>query len=300
MLVAEATFQSHPGRFRTDVSQCSDPDCPCADLLCELVELTVPKEKPLAISFRVNPETWEVVETTARSPQETALIEEFLRDYPEAERDEARRRFRDKGRIAKAIRDYRLPVRDCQEGLLLPFSQVLAYPKKRSSEVAQWMGRFEHDGSEYLIDDLYCPNPDCPCEEVILLFDRLVPVGDSKETYGVRQHFRATASFRGRVKLAEVLEGPKDSAQRVLSAFWRKHGTTELKRYKRRYDWVKQIGARSLAAFRGVASSVGPPSNEPEESLPTAPRAGRNDPCPCGSGKKFKRCCGPRQRNAGS
>lgn len=23
-----------------------------------------------------------------------------------------------------------------------------------------------------------------------------------------------------------------------------------------------------------------------------APRAGRNDPCPCGSGKKFKRCCG--------
>jgi uncharacterized protein YchJ len=23
-----------------------------------------------------------------------------------------------------------------------------------------------------------------------------------------------------------------------------------------------------------------------------APRAGRNEPCPCGSGKKFKRCCG--------
>jgi uncharacterized protein YecA (UPF0149 family) len=22
------------------------------------------------------------------------------------------------------------------------------------------------------------------------------------------------------------------------------------------------------------------------------PRVGRNDPCPCGSGKKFKKCCG--------
>ena len=22
------------------------------------------------------------------------------------------------------------------------------------------------------------------------------------------------------------------------------------------------------------------------------PKAGRNDPCPCGSGKKFKKCCG--------
>ncbi|GAA4873265.1 YchJ family protein [Ferrimonas pelagia] len=25
---------------------------------------------------------------------------------------------------------------------------------------------------------------------------------------------------------------------------------------------------------------------------PAALKAGRNDPCPCGSGKKFKRCCG--------
>lgn len=23
-----------------------------------------------------------------------------------------------------------------------------------------------------------------------------------------------------------------------------------------------------------------------------APKAGRNDPCPCGSGKKYKKCCG--------
>jgi hypothetical protein len=30
-----------------------------------------------------------------------------------------------------------------------------------------------------------------------------------------------------------------------------------------------------------------------EETAPAAPRkVGRNDPCPCGSGKKFKKCCG--------
>jgi preprotein translocase subunit SecA len=23
-----------------------------------------------------------------------------------------------------------------------------------------------------------------------------------------------------------------------------------------------------------------------------APKVGRNEPCPCGSGKKFKKCCG--------
>ena len=24
-----------------------------------------------------------------------------------------------------------------------------------------------------------------------------------------------------------------------------------------------------------------------------SPKVGRNDPCPCGSGKKYKKCCGP-------
>jgi uncharacterized protein YecA (UPF0149 family) len=24
----------------------------------------------------------------------------------------------------------------------------------------------------------------------------------------------------------------------------------------------------------------------------TIPKVGRNDPCPCGNGKKFKKCCG--------
>ncbi len=34
----------------------------------------------------------------------------------------------------------------------------------------------------------------------------------------------------------------------------------------------------------------------PEEALTTfrrtAPKVGRNDPCPCDSGRKFKKCCG--------
>ena len=33
-----------------------------------------------------------------------------------------------------------------------------------------------------------------------------------------------------------------------------------------------------------------PPWPTPEEN--TGPKTGRNDPCPCGSGKKYKKCCG--------
>ncbi|MDX2170261.1 MAG: SEC-C metal-binding domain-containing protein [Deltaproteobacteria bacterium] len=34
-------------------------------------------------------------------------------------------------------------------------------------------------------------------------------------------------------------------------------------------------------------------AHEPQEPVRRAePKVGRNDPCPCGSGKKFKKCCG--------
>jgi len=32
--------------------------------------------------------------------------------------------------------------------------------------------------------------------------------------------------------------------------------------------------------------------SDEEERAPAAAKVGRNDPCPCGSGKKFKKCCG--------
>ena len=30
----------------------------------------------------------------------------------------------------------------------------------------------------------------------------------------------------------------------------------------------------------------------PKTEVHTAPKVGRNEPCPCGSGKKYKKCCG--------
>jgi preprotein translocase subunit SecA len=49
---------------------------------------------------------------------------------------------------------------------------------------------------------------------------------------------------------------------------------------------------RQLAGEKGRQ-----PSGEPALSSPPAPpgkaaKVGRNAPCPCGSGKKYKKCCG--------
>ena len=58
--------------------------------------------------------------------------------------------------------------------------------------------------------------------------------------------------------------------------------------------------ARGLAAShaeqeRAANTPVGAPTG-PVTVRRTQPKVGRNDPCPCGSGKKYKRCCGAVQK----
>ena len=49
----------------------------------------------------------------------------------------------------------------------------------------------------------------------------------------------------------------------------------------------------SMASFHQSGSPMGA-SSQPENAqvVRSAPKVGRNDPCPCGSGKKYKHCCG--------
>jgi SEC-C motif-containing protein len=50
-----------------------------------------------------------------------------------------------------------------------------------------------------------------------------------------------------------------------------------------------------LASFskqEGVWYFVSGGAVPPKQVVRSAPKVGRNDPCPCGSGKKFKKCCG--------
>ena len=42
---------------------------------------------------------------------------------------------------------------------------------------------------------------------------------------------------------------------------------------------------------RVIAEVLGEPAAETPEATQST-KVGRNDPCPCGSGKKYKRCCG--------
>jgi preprotein translocase subunit SecA len=65
----------------------------------------------------------------------------------------------------------------------------------------------------------------------------------------------------------------------------------------------KQTTHQQTSAFGGsttnedkksdmVSEAANELSKEKPKPMRTGPKVGRNDPCPCGSGKKYKVCCG--------
>ena len=81
----------------------------------------------------------------------------------------------------------------------------------------------------------------------------------------------------------------------VLTNLFR--STTNLQAFEHMLSAMPQMLSRPESLLNPETGS-----NRPEESQPAPrlelplkrelPKAGRNDPCPCGSGKKFKSCCG--------
>ena len=59
---------------------------------------------------------------------------------------------------------------------------------------------------------------------------------------------------------------------------------------------ISQDSADELPPAAQAQLNAGSPADEEPEINFTfhneAPKVGRNDPCPCGSGKKYKKCCG--------
>ncbi len=59
------------------------------------------------------------------------------------------------------------------------------------------------------------------------------------------------------------------------------------------YIFRLQLPPRQTAAQRAQAAAAKNPDSSSD--TPVQKRIGRNDPCPCGSGKKYKKCCGANQ-----
>jgi SEC-C motif-containing protein len=72
-----------------------------------------------------------------------------------------------------------------------------------------------------------------------------------------------------------------------------KDGSVEFKaRYARNGVTQEHHEVSRFRKFHGTWLYIGGKEVGPAQFKRDAPKTGRNEPCPCGSGKKYKKCCG--------
>lgn len=172
--------------------------------------------------------------------------------------------FRGKGRVepgARARAAEQIAVRNWSPGDMLAYQEVLGGLREDLYSLA---------GRLYRVEDLYCTVPGCTCGDVSLDVEAVASRGG--------QHLgRVVVARSGATKLEPRGTGAERLAQ-VWAAFQARHPRYR-ERLARREAEMKEIGARVV------------PDTSPQRAQ-AAPKVGRNDPCPCGSGKKHKKCCG--------
>jgi uncharacterized protein len=57
-------------------------------------------------------------------------------------------------------------------------------------------------------------------------------------------------------------------------------------------SWMAAGAGRAYRHFTALRRSATQDAHDEKTYRRTDPKVGRNDPCPCGSGKKYKQCCG--------
>ena len=122
--------------------------------------------------------------------------------------------------------------------------------------------------------------------------EHITAMDDLRGSIGLRAYAQVSpiVAYRreGSDMFAEMVDNIRENTAKRMLAF---NPEAELTRL----DFSKII-IDGAAAARTPQRSVYGNLATPQKSSPSAPvrvtKVGRNDPCPCGSGKKYKKCCG--------
>jgi len=149
-----------------------------------------------------------------------------------------------------------------------------------------------HGGREYLLLDSYCANAGCTCEEVMIS-----PCDERSGLWSAMGCLRVSLSPE--VEPVRVTDATSPEVEAIFRSFLdNRPGALEL--FRKRKAMLRELGRLWVGEEQGALRPelAPPPATEsPMAPAPTRPlsRAGlvpRNAPCPCGSGRKYKNCCG--------
>ena len=145
---------------------------------------------------------------------------------------------------------------------------------------------FTWNNEAWAVDEQYCVQPGCKCKETVLSFLKLMDATGKKttviqDTPSLRYNYHTQAS-------KPVAHGPagSPSLDALLAALKREQASlnTQLE--------LRHLIMQSLYARHYLARAPSRLQSQPTNPISALPhKIGRNDPCPCGSGRKYKQCC---------
>ena len=150
-------------------------------------------------------------------------------------------------------------------GMMCAYNDILPYGDQLS---------FRIDGQQCVALDHYCVVPECSCSDVNL--DVIASVDHGEKSVGLCSVF---VDYKKR-RWSEIEIYSDHLSTRAVKSAAEKQIPDLYKRIRRRHGRLRSIYAYSRKRDHALDS----------EHV-QLPKVGRNDPCPCGSGKKYKKCC---------
>ena len=182
-------------------------------------------------------------------------------------------------------KDHLLAMDHLKEGIgLRGYAQqdpLVAYKKESFEMFEAMMLRFQEDTSRHLFRMQIIGPDGNPIESA-----EQIAEAQLQQALNAAAQQAALSAAKAAPQLsaptAEHVEAPTRQPVPIRTA----SPSTTIDALEREFQKKKQ---RELGAARSVSSSTADATNTPRA---TGEKVGRNDPCPCGSGKKFKKCHG--------
>lgn len=313
------TFDADPRRreFILFDVYCDNPDCTGWESKLSLIALEPEEHR---IEFEVNPKTGEMSASRDTSDVDLAIAQEFC---------SANENWNLLLRRRQLVRAWALAHREGRRGPKRRFTGACYAFRDFDKHKEPFIIPFTYEGESWSMMDQYCAHPSCPCTKALLSFYHHRP-GDTVATpsFGVRleladgsiehdeDHGGPLSPAHRKVVEHFLAESPdwkhelaqrRDLLRKIVARRVqfppdqppRPPGTATAELILRAVEALRPTRptpAGAAAASTPTPSPATVPASVGASSSPEAPvraaKIGRNAPCPCGSGRKYKKCCG--------
>jgi hypothetical protein len=273
---------------------CTDPTCPSTDMVFALRKH--PDGETFEIIIDVRNRTISPVKATGRLAADSRLAEAFVSHLSDAHwnvlyHDLLRQRealLEDATALESANFDFTdLEYSIEHESAMVFFDTVFPFGRPFDLEVR---------GARVTLIDQYCLNSRCTCTDVVLSAIPAFGTVDQTDDGPIQPLF--TVSHNYQTHTATVIDdsvaGSGGTADGRSAELYLKAPKADLKRISSLVRKRHRMMRRIYRTYRDRTGAEGDRNHGRTTDTVTPPdgKVGRNQPCPCGSGRKYKHCCG--------